>query len=358
MFSLQDLGAPVIGAPMAGGPSTPALAAAVSNAGGLGSLAAAYRTPEDVAADIARTRTLTDRPFAVNLFVHAAVNAARPAGTGGSVPAAGSAEREAAVARYRAVLAPEAARYGIELPATDASATDGWDAKLEIVLDLDVPVVSFMFGIPPADVVEALHRRGAVVIMTATDDAEAAAADAHGADLICVQGPLAGGHRGTHAVEKTPDRRSLEALLAAVRAVTDLPLVAAGGISGPGHAAQAFTAGAQAVQVGTALLRTPESGALPEHKDSLAGGRYTETRLTRSFTGRLARGLRNGFIDRYDSLAPAAFPEVGQLTAPLRARAAAAHDADGLALWAGVNFADACQEPAADIVRRLAAARR
>lgn len=341
---------------MAGGPSTPALAAAVSNAGGLGSLAAAYRRPEDLAADIDRTRALTDRPFAVNLFVHAAVNAAAPSAAEGPGPEARMADRAAAVERYRAALEPEAARYGIRLPATDPADTDGWDAKLELVLDLGVPVVSFMFGIPPADVVAELHRRGTAVVLTATDEAEAAAAQAHGADLLCVQGPLAGGHRGTHEVEKVPDIRNLPELLTAVRRVANLPLIAAGGITGPGQAAEAFAAGAAAIQVGTALLRTPESGAAPEHQDSLADGRYPETTVTRAFSGRLARGLRNGFIDRYDALAPAAFPEVNQLTKPLRARAAAAHDADGLALWAGANFADARQEPAGDVVRRLAAA--
>jgi nitronate monooxygenase len=156
-------------------------------------------------------------------------------------------------------------------------------------------------------------------------------------------------------VGKTPDARPLPELLAAVRAVTDLPLAAAGGITGPGRAAEAFAAGAAAVQVGTALLRTPESGAAGTYKEALAGGRYGSTQVTRAFTGRLARGLRNGFIERYDTLAPAAFPEVGQLTGPLRARAAAAHDADGMALWAGANFAHARPEPAADVVARLAA---
>lgn len=340
MFSLGDLDIPVLVAPMAGGPSTPELVATVANAGGSGFLAAGNKLAVDMAEEIQRTRSLTDRPFGVNLFV--------PART-----VTRDSELQAALAAYRRELQTEARRYSCELPGTIPDARDDWEAKIASLLEHPVSFVSFMFGCPDAPTISALHGAGTYVIVTVTDVEEALLAAESGADALCVQGPEAGGHRGTHWVEKTPDQQPLADLLRTVRQVTSLPLLAAGGITKAAHVTEAVDAGAAAVQVGTAFLRSPESGASQLHKDALASGNYSETRVTRAYTGRLARGLVNRFLDAHHDSAPAAHPELNQLTRPLRAAAAAAGDPEGMALWAGVHFRDADAVPAASILKAL-----
>ena len=183
-----------------------------------------------------------------------------------------------------------------------------------------MPVVSFTFGTPPADVVARMHAVGTHVSVMVTDPDEAAAAAAVGADSLVVQGPDAGGHRGTHAVDKSPDTRELDQLLEDVRSVTALPLVAAGGISTAERVVELLARGAVAVQVGTALLLTPECGASAAHKEALRSRAYPGTTLTRAFSGRYARGLTNRFILEHDRTAPAAYPELNQLTRPCARR--------------------------------------
>jgi len=340
MFSIDELDTPVLVAPMAGGPSTPELVAAVANVGGLGFLAAGNKLAVAMAEEIQRTSSLTHRPFGVNLFV--------PAGN-----VTRDSELQTALAAYREELQAEARRYGCELPETNPDARDDWEAKIAYLLEHPVPFVSFMFGCPDASTISALHDAGTSVIVTVTDVDEALVAIAHGADALCVQGPEAGGHRGTHLVDKVPDQRPLVELLRTMREVTTLPLVAAGGITKADHVADVIDAGAAAVQVGTAFLRSPECGASHLHKDALASGNYTETRVTRAYTGRLARGLVNRFLDAHHESAPAAHPELNQLTRPLRSAAAAAGDPEGMALWAGVHFRDAEAMPAASILQAL-----
>ena len=174
-----------------------------------------------------------------------------------------------------------------------------------------------------------------------------------GADSLVVQGPDAGGHRGTHTVDKTPDTRDLDQLLADVQSVTTLPLVAAGGISTAERVVEVLARGAVAAQVGTALLLTPECGASAVYKEALRSGTYPGTTLTRAFSGRLARGLTNRFILDHDSTAPAAYPDVNQLTRPLRVAAAAAGDPGGVSLWAGAGYRDIREAPAADVILGL-----
>ncbi|MEV4614725.1 nitronate monooxygenase [Kitasatospora sp. NPDC049258] len=332
---LTGLAAPVVAAPMAGGASTPQLVAAVGAAGGFGLLAAGYRTAAAVAEQIRATRQLTDRPFGLNLFV--------PAAPGDP----------AAVAGYRERLLPEAERHGVELPAAIAPDRDDWDAKIELLLADPVPVVSYTFGLPAPAEAQALRAAGIVQVGTVTTPAEARAAAELGMDLLTVQGPEAGGHRATHRADAEPGAVPLLDLLAAVRAEVDLPLIAAGGIAdGPGLAA-ALRAGAVAAQLGTAFLRCEESGASAAYRQALVDPRFRETVVTRTFTGRPARGLRNAFIDRYQPYAPAAYPEVHHLTQPLRAAAAKRADLQAMHLWAGTNHGLAAAGPAAAIVREL-----
>jgi nitronate monooxygenase len=350
VLNLEERPIPIIAAPMAGGASTPALVAAVSGAGGLGFLAAGYRDAGQLAADIARTRELTDQPFGVNVFVPDAANAARSAAPADAASPGGDPE---ALAAYRDELAPEAARRGVQLPPTDAADTDRWSAKIDLLLADPVPVVSFTFGLPDAELIARLRAAGSLVVLSVSDPAEALAAARLGPDALCVQGPAAGGHRATHLVGTVPNDTDLLTLLAQVRAVTRLPLIAAGGLSRPDQLAAALSAGAVMVQLGTAFLRADESGAADSYKAALAAPEFTATTTTRAFSGRVARGLVNRFITEHDASAPAAYPEVVQLTAPLRAAAAAAGDVHGVSLWAGTGFRDATAEPAAEILTRL-----
>ncbi|KDN81429.1 NAD(P)H-dependent flavin oxidoreductase [Kitasatospora cheerisanensis] len=279
-----DWEVPLVAAPMAGGPTTPELVAAVNGAGGLGFLAAGYRSVEDTLEQVRRTRELTDRPFGVNLFVPAEPSDPGP------------------VAAYRERLLPEAERRGVELPTAIRPDRDGWEAKIEALLRDPVAYVSYTFGLPGRDEADALRAAGIRQAGTVTCPDEARAATALGLDVLVVQGPEAGGHRGTHRTEDTPGTLPLLELLAAVREVTPLPLIAAGGLGTGAAVAAALRAGASGAQLGTAYLRTDESGASPAHRRALV--ELPGTTVTRAFTGRPARALRNAFVARYDAEAP------------------------------------------------------
>ncbi|MGV9270772.1 nitronate monooxygenase [Kitasatospora sp. NPDC003701] len=339
---LDELAVPVIAAPMAGGASTPELVAAVNAAGGLGFLAAGYRSAAATAEQIGRVRELTDRPFGVNLFVPAA-----PAAPGAPT-APGDPQ---AVAAYREHLLPEAERWGVRLPGAIAPDRDDWDAKIAALLDAPVPVVSYTFGLPSPEEARALRAAGSYQVATVTTPQEARRAEAVGVDALCVQGPEAGGHRATHGVADRPGDVPLLELLPAVGAVTALPLIAAGGLADGPAVAAALRAGAVAVQLGTALLRADESGASAAHRAALT--EFPDTVVTRAFTGRPARGLRNAFIERYEPYAPAVYPEVHHLTQPLRAAAAARADTGAMHLWAGTGHRAARSGPAAELVKEL-----
>lgn len=335
MFDLRDLDRPIIGAPMAGGPSTPELAAAVSNARGLGFLAAGYRTAEDLEAQLVRVAALTSGPVGVNLFVPDDYQ-----------PEPGP------LGAYLDSLRPEAAALGVEVgePRSD---DDGWDAKLEIVLDTKPAAVSFTFGCPDAAVLARTADAGILSIVTVTTAAEAEFAVAAGARALAVQGPNAGGHRGSLNQSETPTDQALEETLVLIRAKTDVPLAAGGGVSGRNDVVRLREAGADAVQVGTALLLADEAGTNPLHRAALRNGRFTGTSLTRAFTGRYARGLTNRFILEHED-APAGYPHLHHATAPLRKAAVAQGNADVAHLWAGTGFASAQSGPAAAIIESLA----
>jgi nitronate monooxygenase len=332
-FSISHLEHPIVQAPMGGGPSTPALAGAVSEAGGLGFLGAGYRSPAAVREEIGQLRRLTERPFGINLFV----------------PGPARADR-GAVAAYASTLKHEAERYGVELgePVHD---DDNWDDKLALFAEEAVPVVSVTFGLPPGAAVEALHDAGCALWITVTTVAEAAAAQEAGADALVVQGVEAGGHRGSFD-EAAPGQVGLLALLQLVRSVTDLPLVATGGIATGRGIAAVLAAGAAAAQLGTAFMLTPEAGTSPAHREALRGA--GPTALTRAFTGRSARGIENRFMREHEADAPLGYPEVHHLTAPVRAAARERDDAEGFHVWAGQAHPLAVELPAAELVSRLA----
>ncbi|WP_345578170.1 nitronate monooxygenase [Streptomyces prasinosporus] len=331
---------PIVQAPMAGGVSVPQLAAAVSEAGGLGFLAAGYKTADGMYQDIKQLRGLTGRPFGVNLFL----------------PQPETAD-PAAVDVYAHQLAGEATWYETELGDPDGGRDDGFDAKLAVLLDDPVPVVSFHFGVPAREVLESLRRVGTFTLVTATTAEEARAVERAGADAVIAQGVEAGGHQGTHRDDPEADGSGigLLSLVAQVRESVGIPIVAAGGIMRGGQIAAVLAAGAAAAQLGTAFLAAHESGAHALHKRALTDPLYVRTELTRAFSGRPARGLVNRFLREHGPYAPAAYPDVHHLTAPLRRAAAKAGDAQGMALWAGQGHRMARELPAGRLVEVLAA---
>ncbi|MFI8187566.1 nitronate monooxygenase [Streptomyces sp. NPDC085946] len=344
---------PIVQAPMAGGVSVPRLAAAVSEAGGLGFLAAGYKTADGMYQEIKQLRSLTGRPFGVNLFLP---QPEHPAGTGSTGAADAAPSCAAAVDVYAHQLSGEAAWYGTELGDPESGRDDGFEAKLAVLLDNPVPVVSFHFGAPSREVVDSLHRAGTFVLVTATTAEEARAVERAGADAVIAQGVEAGGHQGTHRDVPETDGTGLGllSLVAQVREAVGIPVVAAGGIMRGCQIAAVLAAGASAAQLGTAFLATHESGAHALHKRALTNPLFVRTELTRAFSGRPARGLVNRFLREHGPYAPAAYPEVHHLTAPLRKAAAEAGDAQGMALWAGQGHRMARELPAGQLVEVLA----
>lgn len=341
---------PVWAAPMAGGPSTPAMVVAAAHAGALGFLAGGYKSRDALAVQIAEV-TATGATFGVNLF------APNP------IPIATSDYRT-----YAHTLQPEADRYGLTLPGEQPlnDDDDAWSDKLALLLESPVPLVSFTFGLPPADAVRALQDAGSLVAQTVTTPAEALAAAEIGVDALVVQAPAAGGHSATFTPDQPladanridlPDPIDLPDLVRDIRHAVALPVIATGGIATPEDATAALRAGAEATMVGTVLLRARESGTSDAHKAALTDPAFTQTTLTHAFTGRPARGLRNRFIDTYEPVAPLGYPALHHLTTGLRKAAAAAGDTDLVHLWAGTGWRQARDESVADALTRLAAER-
>lgn len=325
---------PVVGAPLSGGPSTPELAAAVSEAGGVGFIAAGYKTVDEVRREIEQVRARTERPFGVNIFFPTRL-----------------AVDDVAVADYSARLAEEGERYGV--PCGDPRwSDDEWEEKLELVARERPTVTSFTFGCPDGAIVARLRGNGIAVWCTVTRPTEAKIAASAGVDALVVQGSEAGGHQASFDdTDAAPV--ALLPLLQLVSEAIDLPLVAAGGIASGEGVAGVIAAGASAAQIGTALMLTPEAGTSVPHRAALVGD--VPTALTRAFTGRRARGIVNRFMRDHGAVAPRAYPQIHYLTAPLRGAARAAGDADGINLWAGQAYPLAEAAPAADLVARWGA---
>jgi nitronate monooxygenase len=334
---LPDLARPVLVAPMAGGPSTTALVRAAADAGAAGFLAAGYKTPEVVEAEVGTLRA-AGVPYGLNIFV--------------PMPRL---DDPAPIERYRRELQPEADRYGVELPAIRGADDDHFAAKVEIAVSAAVPLVSFTFGVPEKGVVRALRDAGSTVLITVTGADEARRALAAGPDLLIAQAGTAGGHAATTDPRAYRGTSVATGLLPEILAVSGVPVVAAGGTGTAADVRALLTAGAIAVQAGTAFLLADEAGTRAPQRDAMLSGRHTATVVTRAFTGQPARALRNRFTDTYSASAPVGYPAIHHLTAPIRAAAAARGDAEALNLWAGTAFAAAAPGPAAHLLDRLCA---
>ena len=331
---LDTLEIPIVLAPLAGGPATVDLAVAVSDAGGLGFLAAGYRTAADMRDQIRAFRDRSHMPFGVNVFT----------------PPASPATQPAVYASYVERLRSEATRAGVQLgePRVD---DDDWQAKLSALSELTVPVVSFVFGCPPPDVIAALRTRNTSVWVTVTNPAEARQAEDAGADALVVQGYEAGGHRASFS-DGTDSDYGLLTLLQLVGAHAKVPLIATGGVATGRGVAAVLAAGARATQIGTAFLRCPEAGTSAVHRAALASA--APTALTRAFTGKPGRGIVNRFMREHGDAAPSAYPELHHVTAPLRQAGRNHSDPDVVNLWGGQAHELSSHEPAAVIARRLA----
>jgi nitronate monooxygenase len=335
--SLLGIEHPIIQAPMAGVQGS-ALAIAVSQAGGLGSLPCAMLSLQTMRAELALIRASTTKPYNVNFFCHA--------------PPVANAEREA---RWRSVLQPYYTELGIE-SSPAATTRAAFNAELAAALQEFKPaVVSFHFGLPAAALLQQVKAWGAKVLSSATTLEEAAWLEAHGADAIIAQGSEAGGHRGMFLTEDLTTQMGTFALLPQIVRRVRVPVIAAGGIAEARGVSAAMQLGAAGVQVGTAYLLCPESTTSALHRAALASAAARHTALTNVFTGRPARSIVNRIVREIGPMSAAApaFPIAASAVAPLRSAAERAGREDFSPLWAGQHVA--CQEiPAGEVTEMLA----
>ena len=315
---------PIVQGPFGGGLSSPRLVAAVSSAGGLGSFGAQGMTPNRISEVVAEIRTLTAAPFAVNLWVSTE-----------------DAEATAATrSRYGAALVPLAPFFnelGVQPPTFPLREWMTFEAQVSALLDARPPAISFVFGVPPPDVIDECHRRSIVTIGTATTVDEAVALDRACVDVVVASGFEAGGHRPSFLRSPETSLTGLFSLLPQVCEAVDIPVVAAGGIADGRGIAAALALGADGVQIGTAFLACEESNAPHAHREALFGHRAAHTVLTRAFSGRLARGLRNILAEALEgeSASFLPYPLQGQLVGALRDEAIQRGRTDLISLWSG-----------------------
>ncbi|MGB5065615.1 MAG: nitronate monooxygenase [Candidatus Competibacter sp.] len=330
-----DIRYPIIQAPMAGGPGTPQLAAAVSNAGGLGSLAGGYLQPESLRQAIAEIRALTDRPFAVNLALSSAAH--------------GDPVR---LARARELLAPYRAELGLPPQPPALPELPEFEQLLDMVMEERVSAVSFIFGAPDTVYLDLLRDAGIVTLGTATHLLEAIVLEESGVDFIIAQGAEAGGHRGTFIGHPEQGLVGILTLVPLLAKHVRVPIVAAGGIMDGRGIAAARILGAAGIEMGTAFLACPESGASPAYKALLSEGSEIATTLSRVFTGRSGRVLRNRLVNElhpHEADLPG-FPLQLFLTEELSQTAAERDLTDFMALWAGQGCHLSENRPAAELI--------
>lgn len=338
---LVGIAAPIAQAPMVG--SKAALAAAVSAAGGLGSLACAALTPEQIRAEVAAIRQVTDAPFNLNFFCHR--------------PPAPDPDREAA---WRAALAPYYEAFGLDpaAPVSMANRAPFNEAMAELVAELRPRVVSFHFGLPAEALLQRVRDVGCLILSSATTVREARWLAEHGVDAVIAQGAEAGGHRGMFLTEAAACQVGTFALVPQIADAVAVPVIAAGGISDARGVAAAFALGASAVQVGTAFLRCPEAGISAPYRAALGAARDEDTVLTSVLTGRPARGLLTRAVRELGPVSPLApaFPGAAVALQPLRTAAEARGSGDFSPLWSGQAVGLSREMPAAELTRLLAAA--
>ncbi len=343
MSTLRELfgiSVPIIQAPMAGVQGS-ALAVAVSDAGGLGSLPCAMLGHDAIRSELTAIRAQTAKPYNVNFFCH--------------TPPDPSPEREAV---WRAVLTTYFAELGIDaggIPAGPGRLPFSAEA-VEVLREFEPPVISFHFGLPSADLLSIVRQWGAKILSSATTVDEARWLEAHGVDAIIAQGSEAGGHRGMFLSDDVSTQVGTFALLPQIARAVSLPVIAAGGIADSKGVAAAMALGAAGVQVGTAYLLCPEATTSAVHRVALKSGAARTTAITNVFTGRPARGIVNRIIRELGPMNAAAppFPLAASAVAPLRAKAESLGRDDFSPMWAGQNTTGCKEIPAGQLTRELA----
>jgi nitronate monooxygenase len=342
-MSLPGVDLPIVLAPM-GGAGTVHLAAAVSNAGGLGFLPCAYSTGPQIAARVAELRTLTRRPFALNLFVEPATS-----------HAGSSANPEQQIRHAHERLREFREELRLSQPATPAMSVTDYREQCEAVVAARPAFMSFTFGIPDADVLDGLRSAGVFTIGTATTVEEARAIERAGVDAVCVQGAEAGAHRGTFLGSVADSLIGTLALVPQVVDAVRIPVIAAGGIGDGRGVAAVLALGAIAAQLGSSFLLADEAGTSPAYRRAIGLESARRTVLTTAFSGRAARGLHNRFVDEVAETDIAPYPFQNALTRDIREASARADRSDFLSLWAGQAVLLARAKPAGEIVAELVA---
>jgi nitronate monooxygenase len=337
---LHDLGIqyPIIQGPMSGGATTPALVAAVCNAGALGSLGASYLTPDQIVSAIKAIRELTSKPFNVNLFA------------GGYAP-----ESPVDAAPMLAILAEIHAALELPAPLLPAWPANPFDEQLEVVLQARPAVFSFTFGIPDPDALARIRERGIAILGTATTAKEGRRLDESGVTAIVAQGAEAGGHRGTFVGPFETSMLPTLELVRSLRNEVSVPVIASGGLMDGRDIAASLASGAVAAQLGTAFLTCAESGVSESYKRAILAARADTTLITRAFSGRPARALPNTFTaqlkQRPEIILP--FPLQNTLTRPMRKAAAKLGNTEFQSLFAGQGASRTRSLSAAALVRAL-----
>jgi nitronate monooxygenase len=328
---------PIVQSPMAG-VTTPALVAAVSNAGGLGSLACGYSAPDDMRKAIKEVRELTDKPFALNLFVPEE----HPA----------SAEQ---MERARKAVSECCKELNFKVSPVHAPFAPVFDEQMQVVLDEKISIFSFTFGIPAEKWLQQLKTNKVILIGTATSLAEAKMLEEKGIDIVAAQGAEAGGHRATFIGKAKDSLLDIAALTKSLIYNIKIPILACGGIMNVEGIVGALAAGAAGVQMGTAFLASPESGANDAFKGLLMKTEFDDTVLTNVFSGKFARGIKNKFISRMQAHEQTVLPYPMQnaLTIPMRKAAAAQNSTDFMSMWAGQHVYMCSGMPAGELVADL-----
>ncbi len=315
---LIDLDIPIIQAPMAGGITTPELVAAVSNAGAMGSLGAGYMEPNEIRITIRKIKSLTNKPFNVNLFIPEHSNSTYD------------------LSLINKLLLPLWQELSDAPFETADFKPPSFDDQIAVILEEKVPVFSFTFGIPPSSIIERFKTQDTLIVGTATSPEEAEKLENAGVDAIVCQGQEAGGHRGTFSSQDS--LYGLLTLLLLTKEKVKTSLIAAGGIMDGRSAAATFLIGACAAQLGTAFLTTTESGASATYKEALLKTPHLPTALTNAFTGKTARAIVNTFMQKLEGQAIPPYPIQHFLTHKLRSLAAQKNRSDLMSLWAGQGY--------------------
>jgi nitronate monooxygenase len=342
LCEILEIDYPIIQAGMAGGPTTVDLVVNVSNAGGLGTLGAAYMKPEEIRTAIRKIKERTSNPFAVNLFC------------------TNMKDQYDGVEESQKVLNEIRGKLGIEVLEYPVVTNDFFKAQFEVLIEEKVPVISTAFGVLPSDKMSLAKQHNITVTTMVTTVREALLAEENGVDIIIAQGSDAGGHRGTFEVEKNTHGTAIGtfSLVPQVVDAVSVPVVAAGGIMDSRGLVATLALGAQGVQMGTAFLTTIESGANPVYKQALINSTEESTVITKVFSGRPARGIKNAFIQAYEeaNISPADFPTQNTLTNDIRRKAALQHNPEYMSLWAGQATRLLQREiPASQIIQDLVA---